>query len=327
MNRCRTPALSTPLLSAPLRWAPLLWVRLLWALTIAAAMPGQSAERMTPTGSAGAAAPPAPPVDPPQAASTRMHAAWLREVLDLDLPAAIADYKAIAEDTSPSNPERWIAVARLLELQRIGIATGYAAPFAEAPAAVRDALAAVPPGLEVTELVRRSRLDPLAKVAIQPEAELQPSLRPATGKVKAWLREQVGPSIDASMLRRLQQSRQRRDRRPVPPIAMATDIVAIELQDRQEQAANLRALYFADWRPPAIVGEPAALLTRVQPAIDLWLAEPKLEEWEKRLLRRLAQRLAEGDPAKALELLQRLPLYAERLLAEAPAAPAAETPR
>ncbi|MBZ0154297.1 MAG: hypothetical protein K8J09_22445, partial [Planctomycetes bacterium] len=53
-------------------------------------------------------------------ASTRLHEAWLREILDLDTAAAARGYEAVAADPRVAAAEYWVATARLAELDRLG---------------------------------------------------------------------------------------------------------------------------------------------------------------------------------------------------------------
>lgn len=250
--------------------------------------------------------------------ATRLHEAWLREVLDLDTAGAVGDYEAIAADRS-GRIERWIAVARLAELQRLGLPVANPGAAAEAPAAVRAALALVTP-LPIAELLRQAQTNPADPTRV-------PDLRPATLATLTWVRNQSGPSQSERQRQRAASGRPRppQNRNDAERIdrVHASDVVLRELEGKTEQAAGLRELYFPDWKPPA-VGEAAPdALARAKVAIDAWLQEADLGQQQQALLGRLRAELDQrtvADPAAALTWLVRLPVYADRLLA-APVAP------
>ena len=56
-----------------------------------------------------------------QSATTAVHSAWLTEIIDLDRKTAIVKYDKIIKDSTKKQPEKWIAVARLQELSRLGV--------------------------------------------------------------------------------------------------------------------------------------------------------------------------------------------------------------
>lgn len=244
--------------------------------------------------------------------ATRLHAAWLRETLDLDGKAAIAEYEAIAADRS-GRIERWVAVARLAELQRQGAAVGSPGPVAEAPAPVRAALALLTP-LPLAELLREPPVS-------GPEAARLPDLRPATAATLNWVRSQSGPNTNERQRQRAASSRPRTpaDRNDAERMARmhAFDVAQREFEGKTEQAASLRAIYFPDWKPPAPAGEPAVVLAGAKMALDAWLKEAGLSEVQQAVLGRLRSELdARGaDPAQAIAWLARMPVYGDRLLA------------
>lgn len=244
--------------------------------------------------------------------ATRLHAAWLRETLDLDGKAAIAEYEAIAADRS-GRLERWIAVARLAELQRQGATVGSPGPVAEAPAPVRAALALVTP-LPVAELLRQP---PTAGV----DAARLPDLRPATAATLNWVRSQSGPNTSERQRQRAASSRPRTpaDRNDAERMARlhAFDVAQRELEGKTEQAAGLRAIYFPEWKAPTPAGAPAEALARAKSALDAWLQEAGQSDGQLALLGRMRGELDArgGDPAQALTWLARMPVYGDRLLA------------
>ena len=250
--------------------------------------------------------------------ATRLHEAWLREVLDLDTAGAVGDYEAIAADRS-GRIERWIAVARLAELQRLGLPVANPGAAAEAPAAVRAALALVTP-LPIAELLRQAQTNPADPTRV-------PDLRPATLATMTWVRNQSGPSQSERQRQRAASGRprppqNRNDAERVDRVH-ASDVVLRELEGKTEQAAGLRELYFPDWKPPAVADAAPAALARAKVAVDAWLQEADLGQQQQALLGRLRAELDQrtvADPAAALAWLVRLPVYADRLLA-APVAP------
>lgn len=255
--------------------------------------------------------------------SKQLHAAWLREVLDLDVPGAVAAYQTIAQDHRPAQIERWIAVARLAELERAGVPIVPKPMFADAPPAIRPAFATLTP-IPVAELLQRASGDPAELLqAAGTESGRVPAMRPATGIVVQWVREQIGPSPrDRARARERAQNlanRPRPDARSAEP-GNAAYILNVELQGRQEQAANLRSLYFPDWKPPVVNGDPVATLARVRANLETWAKEGPQSQLTRLLrnLREAIDRRATPDPAAAVAFVARLPLYAERLLAEPP---------
>ena len=120
-----------------------------------------------------------------QSATTAVHSAWLTEIIDLDRKTAIEEYNEIIEQSTKKQPEKWIAVARLQELSRLGVLRPE--PLAtpgQVPPEVRKAL----------ELL--SDPFPFAKVLRDPEANTElPPVRPATPLVQDWVRNQTGPTV------------------------------------------------------------------------------------------------------------------------------------
>lgn len=251
---------------------------------------------------------------PSNDASTALHAAWLREVMDLDPAGAADDYEQLAKTARSNEPERWLAVARLAELRRFGIAPGTMLETAEAPAPVRAALANLPQ-LPDEALLPRLCLDPAEVLqALGTEQGRMPPLRAASSAVLEWVRSQLGPTSRSS---RIRTDRSRAER------IYAVDVLLRELEGRQHQAANLRTLYFTDWKAPIVRVPAKEAMATVQANFEAWLAEKELSQYQQSLLVRLRDALvqrANNDPAAAIELLQRIPLYAERLLTPAAAA-------
>ncbi len=261
-----------------------------------------------------------------QDASMRLHAAWLREVLDLDVNGAVAEYQAIANGRQ-SRHVRWLAVTRLAELQRVGVDVGPMPSTRDAPAEIKQALAALTP-LPVGELLRHARASASGQSAdAEPPAPFD--LRPATPLAQAWVRDKIPPTWTERQRLRIQ-ARMQSSVRPEPPRAdrerdygrdYANDIVRRELEGKAELAASQRALYFPGWKPTAVQGDPAAPLARVRSHLDAWLKDSGLSRGQQTLLQRLRDEVnarAATDANAALQFVARLPWYGERLLAEPP---------
>ncbi|MEO6597543.1 MAG: hypothetical protein ABIP94_22595 [Planctomycetota bacterium] len=255
-----------------------------------------------------------------------LHQAWLREILDLDVAGAAADYAQVARDARPGNLERWVATARLIELHRLGIAVPETVHLNEVPTALRGVFAAAQVALPIDELLKRTRGEPSVVLqTVISEAGKLPSLRTAVSNAEDWLVSQVGPSGRDQFRQRMEEylARGRSDEaRQSFERLFAADIVRAEIEGGVARANALRKLYFADWRPPAVTGEPAPHLARFHANLEVWLREPDLSPSEQALLGELREAIdqkAATDPGGALALLIKLPNYAERLLAERPA--------
>lgn len=259
------------------------------------------------------------PADQPQDASTRLHAAWIKEVLDLDVPGAVRDYEAIAADTRPMNLERWIAIARLAELQRAGVPGLKPVALAEAPAPIQAAVAPLRP-LEATKLLLQLTQEPsLVMQSLLTEEGRIPDLRPITDAAQRWVRGQHGPSFSERQLQRLRTMGGRQRQPDQARNGQAFDVLRVELQGKQDQANALRGVYFADWKTTPLKGEPAKLLARTITNLDAWIAEPNLSAGSRQALKNLREAIelrGTTDTANMLALLSRLPVIGERLLAE-----------
>ena len=270
----------------------------------------------------------------PASAVPSLHSAWLAEVMDLDVAGAAAAYRKVAADTGPRHLERWVAAARLAELQRLGAVPAAPIATADAPTALRPAFLALQPIAEIESLVDRARRAPAEGLQILvPEAGKLSPLRSAVPPAEDWVMSQIGPSLRDRM-RQWRQTLANRSRstdtRRVTERLYALDVVRAELQGRPAQAIALRTLYFADWRPPVAAGDPAPHLARIRANLDAWLADPELGSQQQPVLRELKDAIdkqAAADPAAAVNLVMRLPLYAERLLEEPRGAPRSEPSR
>lgn len=256
-------------------------------------------------------------------ASTRLHEAWLREILDLDTAAAARGYEAVAADPRVAAAEYWVATARLAELDRLGLPV-QRSPRAEPPpaGALRNALTAAPTSVPLRQLVDQLAETPEETlVAIAARTLAVPDVRPFTHLALEWARSQIDPG----QLQWLQRMRQR-DR--TPPQANdrvnALDVLRAETAGNRAQADMLRSIYFPSWKAPAW-RDAAATLPRVRERLDAWSADPETSAQQRSVLRALREAIdqrAEKDPEEALTFVARLPIYADRLLADVATEPA-----
>ncbi len=251
-------------------------------------------------------------------ASKAMHAAWLREVMDGDVAGAVQAYGAIAANDDANNPQRWIAVARLLELQRLGVTVPPTTLDKTAPAPLRPAFEAArqPLPVPVAELLRRTTQAPeQVRQTVSSESGRLPPLRPATADAQEWVRDRLrapsgrprpgGPG-----------GRNRTDRAGIARW-QAADILQRELEGRQEQAESLRKYYFPEWRAPAVPTDAQGAIPKVHAGIEAWIADREVSLTQQNLLRSLREAFdqrAAIDPVAALTFVARMPLYADRLL-------------
>ncbi len=264
---------------------------------------------------AGLAQTPPPKPEPPPT----LHDAWLREVLDLDIAGATAAYAKVAADHRPGNLDRWVATARLAEIQRLGVSIPMRADMRDAPPALREPLALMAQPLPVAELLQRAMAEPAQLwKTIGTEAGRLPPLRPVTPVAEEWRREQI-PSLRG--VRRAQASNRFRTDSTRIDRSNATDILRAELEGRPSQAEALRQILFADWQRTAVPGDAKPYLEKVRANLDAMLREAELSITQRNLLSQLRDAVNEkaaNDPAAALSLVTRLPFYAERLLGIAP---------
>ena len=261
-----------------------------------------------------------PPAALAQAAPT-LHAAWLREVLDLDAAGAAAGYAAIAQDRQAPALEQLVAIARLCELRLHGV--GAVLPeqdLAVVPEELRrhfreiQQVQQTPPVLALE--LAAGRGDRAAVQRFFADTEV-PQLRPL---VLAAVQAAVETS-DPSTAERQRQQRSRfspwsNDSARVLDRIRANDIVRAELDGRTANAADLRQRWFPAWRSQPWPADAAAAWTRVRQNLGEWQRELQLTTVEKEVLRRLETELAKaaaGEPRAALQLLDRMPIYAERL--------------
>jgi hypothetical protein len=240
-----------------------------------------------------------------------LHQAWLAEVMDLDSRRAAEIYREVARDNVPDNLERWVAIARLAELHRLGVTKAPAIDPTEVPAVLRAPLAAAQVAIDVNALVRHAESDPAALLqGLGGESAKLPLLRPAVFEAQAWLISQVGPNYRDRFRQRQPDRGRFYDR------FWATNIVVAELEGRRGQADEVRALYFTQWRPPTVSNDPNASLARVRSNLATLLRGREMNG-SQNLLRRLGdaiEKAAATDPSAAVALVLRLPYFAEQLL-------------
>ncbi len=256
-----------------------------------------------------------------QTPGPQLHAAWLREILDLDVHGAAKIYREIARDGQNLVTERLVATARLAELHRLGIEE--AGPEVEGKS-LQDLL-----GQQVTAVEDKEAL----AVALQREltagqGEFQaaklflassevPQLRPLVQATAQAAAEQTDPAM-AELFRgaRGRATQMTSEASRVLERIRANEIVRAELSDRSEDAAALRSRAFPNWRPQPWVGDPKAAWQRVRENLAGWQRERQLSSGERETLRQLQQALetaAVTTPERAFALLDRMPIYAERL--------------
>jgi hypothetical protein len=251
------------------------------------------------------------PAAPSQAA--RVGAAWLKEVLDLDTAAAAHDYRRLLDDAKAPPGERLVATARLLEIERLG---------------------ALPQGLGPI-LGTTLAPEPLQQAASRQRDQDQEQGLPtplatpvaATGAMPA-LRPFVGGALPANNEPQAHwtpdRMRTARDRMPGPSASgarlferiRALAITRHELDGDRDEAEALRKQHFPDWRPMPWTEEPREALALVRRNLTAWRNERQLSYSERDTLRRLDGRIAQAlatDAQQAIDLLDRLPYYAERL--------------
>ncbi|MCA8949096.1 MAG: hypothetical protein KDE27_06325 [Planctomycetes bacterium] len=250
--------------------------------------------------------------------STRLQRAWMLEVLDLDTAGASRLYGDIVANREPRNFARWVAAARLLELQRLDVVHGDRVDYSEAPPLLRPQLEEADASLEIQPLIERltsESAEATARALATPEGQLPP-LRPLVASAESWYEDQALPS----RLDRIRQRRAAWDNDP-PPFSsrvFAQRVLRAELAGKREEADAKRSLYFTSWEPPAAADDPLVDLARIRRNVDeLLLAREWTGDWRgmHQQLRDTIERIAAEDPKAAVAFVRRLPQYAERLLA------------
>ena len=247
--------------------------------------------------------------------SVALHKAWLREHLDLDEQGAIQGYEQLRSSAPEARPERWIAIARLAELGRLGVT--HPEPGTrpmQAPLEVVEAL----------ELLAQPV--PWRRVLDAPSAEVElPRLRPATERVMTWGRDQVGPTVDQRWIMQMRdRDRSSRGDTRWRNRNAAFTLLDVELEGKTERAESLRRLMFVGWKPPVLKVGVSAALARARQRLRAMIEGERSSRYRVRLqaLERRVEDRAERSDRAALSLLMRLPFLAEELLL--PVAPSTE---
>lgn len=251
-----------------------------------------------------------PPIlrKPGPSPSVELHEAWLKETLDLDPQAAIRTYDRIRMKAPKAQPERWLAVARILELQRIGVTS--------------PEPGTIPRGApeKVQEVLESIEMDvPFEKLLSNPRSEQElPPLRQATRRLQEWARDQIGPTVEERIRLGVRISATNStdpETQAKYRLYAAREVLRVEIAGSDDRAEAMRTIDFPDWTPPKIVGEPRAALALALRRLDEWISESEL--WMNQSLRNLKKYLAENgeDPQQALEFVQELPIIGDRLLA------------
>jgi hypothetical protein len=249
-----------------------------------------------------------------QSTTTDLHKAWLNEIIDLDRDRAVQAYDEILKASAPEQPDRWIAVARLGELSRLGVLRPEPlAPPGQEPLPVKEAL----------DLLNQPF--PYAEVLQNPDsnAEVAP-LRPATPIVQTWVRDQMGLTMQERYrsIVRPQNTRNSGEIRRW----REHDIMLREIEGNRPQADALRALYFVNWAPPKVDGSREKVLAEAMRRLRQWI-ETETSGFilqDLRVLEKGINKLAddadtpEEGANNAVELIRRLPNYASKLLAPLP---------
>ena len=257
-----------------------------------------------------------------QGGPSALHAAWLRETLDLDLKGACKAYLALARDEKAPLLERQVAAARLEELRRIG------APAVGAETAPE----ALPPGLQRTQ-------DPDTTASLQRAvaAALAAPTRTQGGEGAApsgnvVATQPVLPSLRPLVQFVVQASRENtRDTRPGTPRlpqfgapdqtrvverVRAYEIARAEVAGRTTEADEIRLRAFPNWRAQPWPEDKAAAWKVVRNNLLQLQQERQINGDEREVLERLLTVLdadAQTSTEAALARIDRLPIYAERL--------------
>lgn len=255
-----------------------------------------------------------------QANRESLQQAWLHEVLDVDPVTAAASYRQIVESRSAASTDRWVASARLLELESLGLPHGATIVPGDLPPRLQQRIRE-----DAQERDTRNRLVGQAERAPEQlpaaiRAERRTTLRPFVPESIILALEELRPG-DRDLWRRTQLERRRSERTRMTTRTMqevtAPRVLRIELAGQTQRADALRTLYFADWQPPPLPADRAAALQTVRTNLEQWRHERQLTGPQQEALRDLSVALdaaASRSPDDALRLLQRLPVYAERLL-------------
>lgn len=251
----------------------------------------------------------------PRAKAPNIHAAWLQEVLDLETGRAMKSYRQLATDDTAQPLDRQIAVARLYELRRLGVGTN-----------------APPPDLQVLpKLLQdhfRANQEPAGQLGESIEAEVQAGKGDAEA-VRTFFDKgeevELRPLVVATVLAAREDPSRRPQRYYYPwrnsPARVldrirANDIVRAELNGNRQASEQLKRQAFPNWQPQKWPEDKDIAWQTVRENLQEWRNQRQLKPAERELLRRL-QTVLESDarrgPENALNRLDRMPLYFERL--------------
>jgi hypothetical protein len=260
------------------------------------------------------------PAEPaPQTAEPSVESLWLTELLDLDSASAARGYEKLAHDPQQPVVTRWLAAARLVELQRLGVGTDARPPaMNEAPVALQKLFAEVEPIVDVAKIAANvtagAQRPPGELIAeLRDHGNAIPSLRPLTPEVMQWQPE-----------RDLRRPRQGMRRNSFLEPLHAAQILHLEMTGDSARASARRALYFDQWKPPVWKGELEELSRLVLTRVNEMKRARERGPQELRDFDRLSELLREASakgPTHVQDLLARLPLYADRLVANPEAQP------
>ncbi len=246
-----------------------------------------------------------------QTGASPLHAAWLRETLDLDVPAAVKSYRQIADDARAPMLERQIAAARLEELRRLGVRGADPGVNLDLlPAEVRNA------GRPQPSPPANQDTDPSRPAGGGNSANTHdPLLRPIVAALVQHVREQMFPNQgDRGRMSRDRDSSVQTSR--VVERIRALEIVRAEIAGKREEAETLRLRSFPNWKPQPWPADATSAWEQARRNLVAWQQDRQLGASERETLRELLTTLDEDAKAgvdKALARIDRLPLYAERL--------------
>ena len=181
----------------------------------------------------------------------------------------------------------------------------------------RAPLASISASLPATDLLQRVQGNPAEVLQrLGTEAGRLPPLHPVTLAAEEWRLAQI-PGL-REQLQREQNNRPRSGQNRTSDWvnqAIAADIVRAELGGWRPIADARRALWFSNWQPPKLAGDPQPWLEKFRANIEAQ-SDPGLAPY-RNLLSSLASAVndkAATDPEAALALITRLPIFAEKLL-------------
>ena len=255
-----------------------------------------------------------------QSQSSSLQDAWIRETLDLDIRAAIQGYREVARDQSHPTFDRKIAAARLEELRRIGVID--ASEPASAKLLPESLVSSAEAKAQETNAKAAADLAKQASRASNPASpEEKPEVPPLRPLVSAVL-QTLSSDAPAFAADRGGPNRARgfggNDTTRVLERIRAADIARADLAGNLAEADQLRLRNFPAWKPEPWPADKSAAWATARANLVEWYQERQLSRAERDTLQRLLAALDEDSrtsPARALERIDRLPFYSERLRA------------